>query len=150
MRAIHGAAAALLFVLASACQASYQNVPMPAAGSPPAPGESRIYLARSAQFWGKVRRVEVIDSGEVVGSIDRKGFLCWDRPAERIPIQIHYHGAVLDDGVVEGLLDFDGQPGEVHYYEVHLRPSDRHPEIRELSAKEGAALLADRRPAKGR
>jgi len=80
--------------------------------------------------------------------------LCRSLPAVlgqvRSAIQILYHGAILDDGVVEGLLDFNGEAGGVYYYAVHLRQSDRKPQITMLDAEEGQALMARRSPAKAR
>jgi len=147
--ALGAALLALAATSLTACNAtSYQNVPRPeAAAAGPAEGLCRIYVARSGQVWGKVRRVEVRDRGEVIGSIGADGYLCWEREPGHNPLQILYHGALLDDGVVEGLADFRGEPGGVYYYEVHLRETDRKPEIALLSSEEGRRLIELREPA---
>jgi hypothetical protein len=139
----------LLALAAAACQApSYQMVPRPADdAAAPASETCRIYLARSAQLWGRIRSIEVVDRGTEIGSIGRDGYLCWDRAPDRSPLQVLYHGAVLDGGVVEGLLDFDGAAGEVYYYAVHLRPSDLKPQFELLDPAAGRALIADRKAA---
>jgi hypothetical protein len=128
------------------CQApSRQYVPQPPNGvAAPAEGMCRVYVARSRQFWGKIRSLEVVDGETRVGSIGSDGYLCWERGPGLAAIQVLYHGAVLDEGVVEGLLHFDGEAGGTYYYAVHLRQSDRKPEIKLLDALEGQALIAER------
>jgi len=133
----------LVVTAAVACRSgSYQSVPGPAATLDEA--ECRVYIARSAQLWGKVRKIEVIDRGTLIGSLGTGGYLCWDREPGMSPIQVMYHGPILDDGVVEGLLDFNGEAGGVYYYSVHLRKGDRKPEMVLLSAEDGKAMIADR------
>jgi hypothetical protein len=140
-----------LAVSTSCASAPYQTVPMPSdLGEMPSMEVARIYVARSTQFWGKVHVVDVIDRGVDIGSIDENTFLCWDRKPDQTPIELYYHGPSLTDGVIEGQLAFDGEPGCVYYYAVHLRRSDRKPEVRLLNVKEGQALIADRAPAQVR
>ena len=126
-----------------ACRtASFQSVPGPAETLDET--KCRVYVGRSSQFWGKVREIEVVDRGTMIGTLGTNGYLCWDREPGENPIQILYHGPILDDGVLEGLLPFNGEAGGVYYYAVHLRKSDRKPQIELLSAKDGMAMVADR------
>lgn len=144
--------AALLLSLiftASCATSSIQSVPMPADVSAlPANGSCRIYVARSDQFWGKVRSIDVVDRGVDIGTLGEDGYLCWDREPDQTPIELYYNASFLDGGVVEGQLAFDGKPGMVYYYAIHLRKGDRKPEVNLLDAEAGRALIAKRSPAK--
>jgi len=134
---------ALLATATVACKAdSHQNAPI----APEVLGEGlcRVYVARSHQFWGAVREVDIVDRGTVIGVLGRDGYLCWDREPGQNPIQVFYHGAVLDDGVEEGILHFDGKAGGVYFYAVHLRKNDRKPEIELLSVAAGVDLISAR------
>jgi len=136
-----------------ACAAtdSYQNVPMPAEESAaPAADACRVCVTRSSQVWGKVRRVEVVDNGVVVGSIGPSGYLCWERPPGASPIELFYHGPWLDGGAIEGVLPFEGEPGGTYVWAVHLREGDRKPEAFQLDLEEGMSLLEEREPAEAR
>ncbi|MFT5049418.1 MAG: hypothetical protein ACI8QZ_000811 [Chlamydiales bacterium] len=126
-----------------ACRtASYQSVPGPAATLDES--KCRVYICRSSQLWGKIRQIEVIDRGTMIGSLGTEGYLCWDREPGENPIQVLYHGPILDEGVLEGLLAFNGEAGGVYYYAVHLRESDRKPQMELLSAEDGMAMMAGR------
>lgn len=140
---------ALLATATVACKAdSYQNVPNP----PEVLGEGlcRVYIARSHQLWGAIREVEIIDRGTVIGTIGRNGYLQWDREPGENPIQVLYHGAILDDGVVESLLEFNGVAGGTYFYAVHLNEENRKPQIELLDDMAGVELIAARTEAKSR
>lgn len=140
---------ALLATATVACKAdSYQNVP-----NPPkvlAEGMCRIYIARPHQVVGAVREIEFVDGGTVIGAIGRNGFLCWDREPGQSPIQVLFHGAVLDDGVVESILEFDGEAGGVYFYAVSLQKADRKPLIELLDDRAGVELVKQRTRAMSR
>jgi len=154
LRRFPALSAALILVAASAlgsCKtASYQYQPRPASQTEgPPDGLCRVYVARSAQLWGSIRSVEVFDLGQKVGAIGRDGFLCWDRKPGRNPMTVEYHGPKLDagaagDGIMEGLIEFDGVAGETYYWEIDLRNEDRKPVSRLLSAEEGRKLISER------
>lgn len=138
--------AAMMF---SSCSAtSVQRVPMPSADAEAPQGNMcRIYMARSTQVLGRKFPIDIIDNQTPIGSIGRGGYLCWDRTAGQNLIQLLYQGAKLADGEVEGVLGFDGEPGETYYYLVELRPEDRKPTARRLDAAEGQALISSLTPA---
>ncbi|MFT7671242.1 MAG: hypothetical protein ACI8X5_003959 [Planctomycetota bacterium] len=138
-------------VLGGCSSTSYQLVPPPVdEQEAPAEDQCRVYIVRASNGWGKIREVEIIDRDTKIGSLGTNSYLCWDREPGRHSMQILFHGSVLTDGVMEGILWFEGEAAGTYYYEVNLRQSDRKPEAKLLKPEEGRAMVAERSAAEPR
>lgn len=140
------AALALLAAVSLSCAAStVQVAPFPDTASAPAADRSRVYVARATQFTGRVRRIEIVVSDEVVGELGEAGFLCFDLPAGRSMVQAFFKGSVIDGKPVEAVFNFEGQGGETYYFELQLDRASKKAQARALDAEAGEALMANRK-----
>jgi hypothetical protein len=146
-----------LILLLGACTATgaRQVVPRPAQDQAPAEDRTRIYVARTSQVRGKLRAVHVHENSREVGAVGPSHYLVWERPAGRTIMRLVFEGQGID-GAVQSLVDVPDAPGAVLFYEVEilrdddnpLKPQDwGTPKATLLSAQEGAALIAERKPA---
>ena len=120
------------------------------------PDVARIYVARGSQVRGALRPVHVYEDERDIGVIGADEFLCWERkPGQRI-LRLIFDGRTIDSGQVETVVSSDGLAGQVTYYRIGLGVGQGEPDpvvgkdkpfVTTLSAEEGRALIAQRKPA---
>lgn len=148
-------AALALTLLFSCSVGTRQLLPMPSqAVAVSDPGLCRIYVARTHEARGAIRKVTVFDGDQEVGTIARDDFLCWERQPVRGLLTMVYEGGALNADY-ESLFDLQPEPGGVYYVAVTIDPKSdnpqdtslRKPHARLLDLEEGRQLIADRSPA---
>lgn len=134
-------------ILVGACaSAPHQQVARPDENSAVAANRCRVYLARDENTGAALRNVRVSDNGTLIGRIGNDEYLCWDRPLTQGVGQAFYEG--IDPGYsdVENVFALPREAGTTTFLCVRIG-SLRKPEIATLSAEEGRALIAKRKPA---
>jgi len=142
--------AALTAGLAACGGTAYQRVPSPPPGAPVAAEACRVYIARLDVLAGSGRKVRVFDDDTEIGVLGEHEYLCWDRPAGRGVGSAVFEGIDFRTREVENVFDLPREGGTTTYYGLSVNREDRQPRIERLSEADGRALIAKRRPARGR
>lgn len=143
---------ASLLVLAGcifgACStATYHMAPLPDQSvALTSPDLSRIYVLRTAQTRGNLRRVRVFDGEMEIGSISQTEYVCWERLPGRSLVTVAYEGPKADGGNTESLLDLVTEPGGIYHYGISIDKRGNKPVIELLGPAEARELLVHRRP----
>jgi len=141
--------AALLLSLALAACAGpgRQAVPRPDERAPVAADRCRVYLARADVAAGSTRHVRVLDGEDEIGTLAEGEYLCYERRPVQGVGSLVFEGVAPELRSVENVFDLPRTPGSTTYFVVTIPHSGRQPEIRAVTADEGRALVAQRRPA---
>ena len=151
--------ALLTAALLSSCAArsSQQMVPRPSQDVEISGRDvCRLYVARDAQVRGALRPVRVYEDEQEIGVIARDEYLCWERKPGRRILRLVFDGRAIDSGNVETVVSSDGLAGEVVYFRIGLGVGAGEPDpvaardkpnVTVLSAEDGRALIAQRKPA---
>ena len=137
----------LTLALGACAGAGRQAVPRPDESSPVAAERCRVYVAREDVGAGSTRQVRVLDGEDEIGMLGEGQYLCYERRPVQGVGSLFFEGVAPTLREVENVFDLPREPGSTTFFVVTIPHSGRQPQIRKVSAEEGRALIAARRPA---
>lgn len=138
----------LALTLAACTGPGRQSVPWPDEGSAVAADRCRVYVLRENVGPGSARQVRVLDGEDEIGTLAEGQYLCWERRPVRGIGTLLFEGFAPQLREVENVFDLPREAGTTSYFLVTIPHSGHQPQARRIEAAEGAALVAQRRPAR--
>jgi hypothetical protein len=139
----------LLALTLTACAGpGRQSVPWPDEGSAVAADRCRVYVLREDVAAGSTRQVRVLDGEDEIGTLAEGQYLCWERRPVRGIGTLLFEGFAPKLREVENVFDLPREAATTSYFLVTIPHSGHQPQARRLEVAEGAALVAQRRPAR--
>lgn len=140
-------ALALALPLAACAGPGAQKVPWPDEHAAVAADRCRVYVLREDVVPGSTRQVRVLDGEDEIGTLGEGQYLCWERKPVQGVGSLYFEGFAPKLRAVENVFDLPREAGTTTWFVVSIPHSGHQPEARKVSAEEGRALLAQRKPA---